>query len=243
MSVELILWLFSFASVMVLIGLTAHQASPMPPFASLNSSPCDGECGPNLARGRRSSARFRPKAAVISWGFDAEFSQRCCSSRAIHSVEDDLEYDYINPYDSSSRINAVVLIEYALQGALCASFLLTLHWFPFLVMAPVTYYHVKLYLARKHLVDVTEIFRQLSGEKKYRMIKLAFYFCLFIITIYRLVMTAVMLFIDEDINLTCSLQTPGSKEHSWLEPVRPQLNALPPSCEKEDGPVSYSLRS
>jgi hypothetical protein len=41
------------------------------------------------------------------------------------------------------------------------------------------------YLARKHLVDVTEIFRQLSGEKKYRMIKLAFYFCLFIITIYR----------------------------------------------------------
>ncbi|KAL5660111.1 hypothetical protein ACJX0J_027236, partial [Zea mays] len=96
----------------------------------------------------------------------------------------DLEYDYINPYDSSSRINAVVLIEYSLQGALCASFLLTLHWFPFLVMTPVTYYHVKLYLARKHLVDVTEIFRQLSDEKKYRMIKLAFYFCLFIITIY-----------------------------------------------------------
>ena len=58
----------------------------------------------------------------------------------------DLEYDYINPYDSSSRINAVVLIEYLLQAALCASFLLTLHWFPFLVMAPVTYYHVKLYV-------------------------------------------------------------------------------------------------
>jgi len=143
MSVELILWLFSFASVMVLIGLTAYQL--------------------------------------------------ICLS--------DLEYDYINPYDSSSRINAVVLIEYLLQAALCASFLLTLHWFPFLVMAPVTYYHVKLFMARKHLVDVTEIFRQLNGEKKYRMIKLAFYFCLFIITIYRLVMTAVMLFIDEDVNL------------------------------------------
>ena len=41
------------------------------------------------------------------------------------------------------------------------------------------------FMARKHLVDVTEIFRQLNGEKKYRMIKLAFYFCLFIITIYR----------------------------------------------------------
>uniref|UniRef100_A0A0E0RHP3 Cornichon family protein n=3 Tax=Oryza TaxID=4527 RepID=A0A0E0RHP3_ORYRU len=96
----------------------------------------------------------------------------------------DLEFDYINPYDSSSRINSVVLIEYALQGALCASFLLTLHWFPFLVMAPVAYYHGKLYMDRKHLVDVTEIFRQLNWEKKYRMIKLAFYFSLFIITIY-----------------------------------------------------------
>jgi hypothetical protein len=40
-------------------------------------------------------------------------------------------------------------------------------------------------MKRKHLVDVTEIFRQLHGEKKYRMIKLAFYFGLFIITIYR----------------------------------------------------------
>jgi hypothetical protein len=40
-------------------------------------------------------------------------------------------------------------------------------------------------MKRKHLVDVTEIFRQLHVEKKYRMIKLAFYFALFIITIYR----------------------------------------------------------
>ena len=70
----------------------------------------------------------------------------------------DLEYDYINPYDSSSHINAVVLIEYALQGALCASFLLTLHWFPFLVMAPVTYYHVKLYVLLSLDVNYNRIF-------------------------------------------------------------------------------------
>ncbi|ONM33586.1 Protein cornichon homolog 1 [Zea mays] len=127
MSVELILWLFSFASVVLLVGLTVYQL-----------------------------------LCLV-----------------------DLEYDYINPFDSSSRVNAVVMKEYSLQGALCASFLLTLHWLPFLLMAPVTYYHVKLYLARKHLVDVTEIFRQLNGEKKYRTIKLAFYFCLFIVTIYR----------------------------------------------------------
>jgi hypothetical protein len=62
---------------------------PNNPVASINCSPCDGECGPNLffklecgpnlARNRRSSTRFRPKAAVILWGFDAEFSQWCSS--------------------------------------------------------------------------------------------------------------------------------------------------------------------
>uniref|UniRef100_A0A453K372 Uncharacterized protein n=1 Tax=Aegilops tauschii subsp. strangulata TaxID=200361 RepID=A0A453K372_AEGTS len=30
MSVELVLWLFSFASVMALVGLTAYQASSAP---------------------------------------------------------------------------------------------------------------------------------------------------------------------------------------------------------------------
>uniref|UniRef100_J3NDM6 Uncharacterized protein n=1 Tax=Oryza brachyantha TaxID=4533 RepID=J3NDM6_ORYBR len=206
MSVELILWLFSFASIMVLIGLTAYQAS--------------------------SPSRFHFCVAGHFLGVVAYLVKRLTGQLICLS---DLEFDYINPYDSSSRINSVVLIEYLLQGALCASFLLTLHWFPFLVMAPVAYYHGKLYMDRKHLVDVTEIFRQLNWEKKYRMIKLAFYFSLFIITIYRseklvliqecspcqyhaklllhkltiyifvpsdrLVMTAVMLFIDEDANL------------------------------------------
>ncbi|XP_042418905.1 protein cornichon homolog 1-like [Zingiber officinale] len=110
----------------------------------------------------------------------------------------DLEYDYINPYDSSSRINAVVTPEFIVQGILCILFLLTWHWFPFLIMAPVTYYHIKLYMKRKHLIDVTEIFRALNEEKKYRFIKLGFYCCIFIIVIYRLVTTAVMLLINED---------------------------------------------
>jgi hypothetical protein len=41
MSVELILWLFSFASVMVLIGLTAYQASPTTKLLCI--SPFSGE--------------------------------------------------------------------------------------------------------------------------------------------------------------------------------------------------------
>ncbi|XP_072986434.1 protein cornichon homolog 2-like [Typha latifolia] len=142
MAWELILWLFAFAAVISLIGMTAYQL--------------------------------------------------ICLS--------DLEFDYINPYDSSSRINAVVIPEFAVQGVLCTSFLLTWHLFPFLIMAPITYYHVKLFTDGKHLIDVTEIFRLINGEKKYRMIKLAFYFGLFIMVIYRLILSAVLT-VDKDTNL------------------------------------------
>lgn len=109
----------------------------------------------------------------------------------------DLEFDYINPYDSSSRINAVIVPEFVVQGVLCILLILTWHWFPLLLMAPITYYHIQLYMKRQHLVDVTEIFRTLNGEKKSRIIKLAFYFSIFIIVIYNLVVSAVVLLIDE----------------------------------------------
>ncbi|KAK8944401.1 hypothetical protein KSP39_PZI008550 [Platanthera zijinensis] len=56
----------------------------------------------------------------------------------------DLEFDYINPYDSSSRINAVILPEFVLQGALCLLFLLSGHWMMFLFSAPMLYYNVRL---------------------------------------------------------------------------------------------------
>lgn len=39
----------------------------------------------------------------------------------------DLEYDYINLYDSSSRINAMIIPEFVVQGALCKLLILTWH--------------------------------------------------------------------------------------------------------------------
>ncbi|GLJ22120.1 hypothetical protein SUGI_0415050 [Cryptomeria japonica] len=110
----------------------------------------------------------------------------------------DLEFDYINPYDSSSRINWLIIPEFVIQGGLCLLFLLTWHWFMFLITAPLVYYHVQLYMKRKHLVDVTEIFNLLNGEKKYRMIKLAYYLILFFIAIYSLVASAVIALIEGD---------------------------------------------
>ncbi|XP_039056389.1 protein cornichon homolog 4-like isoform X2 [Hibiscus syriacus] len=57
----------------------------------------------------------------------------------------DLEFDYINPYDSSSRINKVVLPEFIIQGLLCVFYLLTGHWVMSLLCAPYLYYNVRHY--------------------------------------------------------------------------------------------------
>ncbi|XP_075522876.1 protein cornichon homolog 4-like [Primulina tabacum] len=86
----------------------------------------------------------------------------------------DLEFDYINPYDSASRINSVVLPEFITQGVLCVLFLVTGHWVMCFLCLPYLYYNVRLYVRRQHLVDVTEIFNLLSWEKKQRLFKLGY---------------------------------------------------------------------
>ncbi|XP_057478831.1 protein cornichon homolog 4-like [Actinidia eriantha] len=75
----------------------------------------------------------------------------------------DLEFDYINPYDSASRINQMVLPEFITQGVVRNS-------------------KCK-YMRRKHLVDVTEIFNQLNWEKKQRPFKLGYLITFLVITI------------------------------------------------------------
>lgn len=41
------------------------------------------------------------------------------------------------------------------------------------------------YMRSQHLLDVTEIFNLLDREKKYRLVKLAFYLLLFFIAVYK----------------------------------------------------------
>ncbi|KAL8552638.1 hypothetical protein ACS0TY_001360 [Phlomoides rotata] len=96
----------------------------------------------------------------------------------------DLEFDYINPYDSASRINKVVLPEFIAQGVLCFLFLVTGHWLMSLLCVPYLYYNVRLYLRNEYLIDVTEIFNLLNWEKKLRLFKLGYiilllFMCLF----------------------------------------------------------------
>nr|XP_025699091.1 uncharacterized protein LOC112800871 isoform X3 [Arachis hypogaea] len=48
----------------------------------------------------------------------------------------DLEFDYINAYDSSSRINMVVLPEFIIQALLTSFYLVNSHWILTLLSLP-----------------------------------------------------------------------------------------------------------
>lgn len=56
----------------------------------------------------------------------------------------DLEADYINPFELSTRINQLVVPEFVVHGVFCALFLVARRWFMFLLTAPLTYYIVML---------------------------------------------------------------------------------------------------
>ncbi|EYU20720.1 hypothetical protein ABFS82_11G006300 [Erythranthe guttata] len=111
----------------------------------------------------------------------------------------DLEADYLNPYELSSRVNSVIVPEYLLQGAFCILFLVTGHWFMFLLSLPPAYYNLTRYLSQQHRIDVTEVFRVLNAEKKTRIIKLGVYIVFFGLVITRLALSVVhAVFGDDD---------------------------------------------
>lgn len=102
----------------------------------------------------------------------------------------DLEFDYINPYDSASRINQVILPEFITEGVLCFLYLVTGHWIMSLFSIPYLYYNVRLYMRRQHLIDVTEIFNQLDWEKKKRLFKLGYLVFLLFLSLFWLIYSA-----------------------------------------------------
>ncbi|KAJ4955430.1 hypothetical protein NE237_012213 [Protea cynaroides] len=102
----------------------------------------------------------------------------------------DLEFDYINPYDSAKRINSVVLPEFATQAFLSFFFLFTGHWFMFLLSVPYVCYNVRIYTQKQHFVDITEIFNMLNWEKKIRIVKLAYVIILFCLTLFWMIYSA-----------------------------------------------------
>mmetsp|Transcript_41687 Transcript_41687/g.98906 ORF Transcript_41687/g.98906 Transcript_41687/m.98906 type:complete len:121 (-) Transcript_41687:616-978(-) len=80
----------------------------------------------------------------------------------------DLENDFINPHDSTTRINRWVVPEYLVQALLSCLLLLSGKWFTGLVQLAVLGFHLRSYFRNEHFADVTEIFKQLPLQKKHR---------------------------------------------------------------------------
>nr|XP_043636829.1 protein cornichon homolog 1-like isoform X2 [Erigeron canadensis] len=97
----------------------------------------------------------------------------------------DLESDYMNPYESSSRINALIVPEMVLHCVCSAVLLVMGYWFMFLLTLPIAIYNLMLYMNKRHLIDVTEVFRHCDVEKKYRIGKLTVYSFLFTVVVIR----------------------------------------------------------
>ncbi|XP_039050664.1 protein cornichon homolog 4-like [Hibiscus syriacus] len=104
---------------------------------------------------------------------------------------DDLEFDYINPYDYSSRVKILVLLEFMGEGILCLFYLVTGHWVMSMLCAPISYFNVRLYATGEHLVDVTEVFLLLRREKNLRRLKLAYLTILLFLDVLWMIRSAI----------------------------------------------------
>ncbi|KAJ8752183.1 hypothetical protein K2173_003791 [Erythroxylum novogranatense] len=116
----------------------------------------------------------------------------------------DLEADDLNPFEATALVNKWILPEFFLQWALCIAFLLTGHWFMFLIALPLFCYHVMLLMKRQHLLDVTEVFRNLNFEKKCRIMKLGFYLIFLCIIMIRVIAGSLSLYLYEELDFRSS---------------------------------------
>ncbi|KXZ55330.1 hypothetical protein GPECTOR_3g462 [Gonium pectorale] len=99
----------------------------------------------------------------------------------------DLENDFINPYDLTTRLNRFVAVEYGAQFVLTAALLFTGKWFLGVAQLLLTAFLLHSWSVRQHVVDATDVFRQLPLQKKRRLIMFgAFLFC-FVMVTYRLI--------------------------------------------------------
>ena len=76
-------------------------------------------------------------------------------------------------------------VEYTLNAVLAAFLLLCGKWLAAAIHICLSLWNLRTYLQRDHIVDVTEIFRQLPKQKMMRMVKLVIFLFAFVLIIYR----------------------------------------------------------
>ncbi len=75
--------------------------------------------------------------------------------------------------------------EYLGQGVITLVLLLTGKWVAGLLSLGLTAYHIRAYMQKEHVVDVTEVFRQIPRQKMIRIVKLVIYLVSFVYFIFR----------------------------------------------------------
>jgi hypothetical protein len=136
----------------------------------------------------------------------------------------DLENDFINPYDLSSRLNRFVvsfvcaagsqphtrtsgsepahrattyrcdvlcyphtvqILEYVAQCVIVVTLLLSGKWFCGALHVCMLAYMLHSLVKRQHVVDATDVFKQLPAQKKKRYIMFGFFLATLVIVMYR----------------------------------------------------------
>ncbi|CAI8602186.1 unnamed protein product [Vicia faba] len=164
----------------------------------------------------------------------------------------DLEADYINPFDASSRINYFILPEFIGQGVLCAICLFTAHWLMFLLNLPLTCYHAMLLCnssnpAMKSAiafwgVDAKQRYPKINKVMSFRFI---FSFCFFVSSALFLlcpIFSIASLLFQQHIGTSSSTSVPHLRRSSKPSSTSPFYFSAVPAAASKDFSVSF-LRS
>mmetsp|Transcript_20422 Transcript_20422/g.28638 ORF Transcript_20422/g.28638 Transcript_20422/m.28638 type:complete len:140 (-) Transcript_20422:148-567(-) len=99
----------------------------------------------------------------------------------------DLETDSISPIDMCRHLNLFVYPEMIGHAVLTVLFLVTGRWFLFFLNLPLVAWHAYRYNLRTHMLDATQIYRDLSKETKVLFVKLGYYMICFCIYLFFLI--------------------------------------------------------
>ncbi|CAB90792.2 ER-derived vesicles protein erv14 [Schizosaccharomyces pombe] len=103
----------------------------------------------------------------------------------------DLEMDYINPIDLCNKLNDLVMPEIISHTLVTLLLLLGKKWLLFLANLPLLVFHANQVIHKTHILDATEIFRQLGRHKRDNFIKVTFYLIMFFTLLYCMVMSLI----------------------------------------------------
>ncbi|EEB07181.1 cornichon family protein Erv14 [Schizosaccharomyces japonicus yFS275] len=96
----------------------------------------------------------------------------------------DLEMDYINPIDLCNKLNRLVAPELMSHSTMTILFALTGQWMLTILNLPLLIWNVRSVINKTHILDATEIFRQLNRYKRDTFVKIAHYLILFFVLLY-----------------------------------------------------------